>query len=149
MTDPHALAGRVVAYATALDARDWTAFRDLFEDLIEIDYSSLGSLHDTVDAHVWTDRCRVLGGFDATHHKVSNIVVEVTGGAACVTSCVDAAHFIGDLSGYVLGFYTHGFRRHADGWKIHACKLVVAGYPGGGRAAFDRAFDAARAAHAA
>lgn len=133
----------------ALDARDWTAFRALFEDEIEVDYSSLGSLHDTVDAQVWTDRCRVLGGFDATHHKVSNIVVEAGPDTARVTSYVDAAHFIGDLSGFVLGTYVHDFRRHQDGWRIHACKLVVAGYPGGGRAAFDRAFDAARAAHAA
>lgn len=140
------IADRVIAYAMALDARDWTGFRALFEDEIEVDYGSLGSLHATVDAQVWTDRCRVLGGFDATHHKISNIVVETAGDTARVTSYVDAAHFIGDLSGFVLGTYIHDFRRDPNGWRIRAVRLVVAGYPGGGRAAFDRAFEAARAA---
>ena len=92
------LADRVIAYAMALDARDWTGFRALFEDEIEVDYGSLGSLHATVDAQVWTDRCRVLGGFDATHHKISNIVVETAGIGQSDTEIVDLV----DLPLYVM-----------------------------------------------
>lgn len=142
------LADAVVAYAMALDAGDWQAFRALFEDEINIDYSSLGSLRATVAAQTWMDRCKVLDGFDATQHKISNIVVAHGGDAARVTSYVDAAHFIGDLAGFVCGTYVPEFRHHSEGWKIRACAFVVAGYPGG-RAAFDRAFDAARVAYAA
>ena len=138
----------VVSYAMALDARNWPAFRALFEDEIEVDYSSMGSLYATVPAQIWVDRCRVLAGFDATQHKISNIVVTLDGDMARVTSYVDAAHFIGDLAGFACGTYVHKMSRRSEGWKICACAFVAAGYPGG-RAAFDQAFAAARAVHVA
>ena len=143
-----ALADIVTAYAMALDARDWAGFRGLFEDEIDIDYSSLGSIHARIAACVWVDRCKVLGAFDATQHKVSNFVSEVAGDEAQVTTYVDAGHFISDggaeLQGYACGTYRHHLRHGAAGWKIAGCAFTVAGYAGG-RAAFDRAFDAARA----
>lgn len=143
-----ALADTVTAYAMALDARDWATYRDLFEAEIEVDYASLGSICAVMPANAWVDRCKVLGGFDATRHRVSNLVIQHRGDEARVTSYIDAAHFIGELSAFVIGTYRHDLRRHGAAWKIHACTLTVAGYPGG-RAAFDQAFDAARAAHAA
>jgi hypothetical protein len=142
-----ALADVVTAYAMALDARDWPGFRGLFEDQIDIDYSSLGSIRAVMPVQAWVDRCKVLGAFDATQHKVSNFVFEVTGDQAQVTSYVDAAHFIRDgeteLQGYACGTYRHQLRRGPGGWRIRGCAFTVAGYAGG-RAAFDRAFDAAR-----
>lgn len=133
----------VVAYAMALDSHDWAAYRALFEDEIEVDYGSLGSIHAVMPAQAWVDRCKVLGAFDATQHKVSNFQVAIDGETAVVTSYVDAAHFIGDLQGFACGTYVHRFRRHGAAWKIAACKLQVAGHMGG-RAAFDAAFAAAR-----
>lgn len=137
------LTDAVTAYAMALDSRDWEGFRALFEDEIEVDYSSLGSVHAQMPAQAWTDRCKVLGAFDATHHKVTNFQIEITGDSATVTSYVDAAHFIGDLQGFACGTYLHRFRRCGDAWKICACTFRLAGHQGG-RAAFDAAFDAAR-----
>ena len=146
-----ALADQVTAYAMALDARDWTGFRALFEDEVEIDYSSLGSIKAVMPAQAWVDRCKVLGGFDATQHKVGNFVFEFAGDSAQVTAYVEAAHFIQSegsaLQGFVQGTYRHQLRRGPDGWRIRGCALSVAGYPGG-QAGFDRAFDAARAAFA-
>ncbi|WP_296600760.1 nuclear transport factor 2 family protein [Phenylobacterium sp.] len=139
-----ALTDAVTAYAMALDAGDWAVFRALFEDEIEVDYSSLGSIHTKMPAQAWADRCRVLGAFDATHHKVTNFQVEIAGETATVTSYVDAAHFIGELQGFACGTYVHRFRRHGATWKIVACAFRLAGHQGG-RAAFDAAFDAARA----
>lgn len=139
----------VTAYATCLDSRDWPGFRALFEDVIDIDYSSLKSLCDRVDAQVWVDRCRVLGGFDATLHKLSNFRVALAGDTATVTSYVDAAHFIHadgrDLSAFACGTYVHRLNRRGDAWKIAGCAFTVAGYATG-RGAFDEAFAAARAA---
>lgn len=134
----------VVGYAMALDASDWAAYRALFEDEIEVDYSALGSIHAVMPAQDWVDRCKVLDAFDATHHKVSNFQVRIDGDASQVTSYVDAGHFIGDLQGFACGTYVHRFRRHGADWKIAACTFVPAGYQGG-RAAFDAAFAAARA----
>jgi len=143
-----ALSDTVTAYALALDARNWAAYRDLFEGEVEIDYSALGSIRAVMPAQDWVDRCKVLGGFDATRHRVSNIVIAHHDNQARVTSYIDAAHFIGELSAFVVGTYVHDLRRHGEVWKIYACTLIVAGYPGG-RAAFDQAFNAARAAYAA
>jgi hypothetical protein len=143
----------VVAYANALDARDWARFEALFEPEVEIDYRSLGTTHGVFPAREWADRCRVLGAFNATHHKVSNFTIAFDGEDRCaVGAYVDAAHFIEAdgqrLEAYVLGLYRHDLVRRAGGWRIRKCTLTVAGYPGG-RARFDLAFAAARAVFAA
>lgn len=138
------LTDKVIAYAMALDARDWPAYRALFEDEIEVDYGSLGSIHAVIPAQQWVDRCKLLGAFDATQHKVSNFQIELRGDEAQVTSYVDAAHFIGDLQGFACGTYAHRFRRHGADWKIAACTFRLTGNMGG-RAAFDAAFAQARA----
>lgn len=141
----------VVAYAMTLDACDWPGFRALFDDEIDIDYASLGSIQATLPADAWVERCKVLGGFDATLHRVSNFAVVMERDAAQVTSYVDAAHFVRhdgrDLAGFACGTYVHDLRRHVEGWKIIRCQFVVAGYATG-RAAFDEAFAVARAIHA-
>ena len=154
--DPDTLAARlavtdvVIAYANGLDSRDWAAFRALFEDVIDIDYSSLKSIQGRIAAEAWVDRVRVLGGFDSTLHKLSNLRVALDGDAATVTSYVDAAHFIHaagrDLAAFACGTYVHRVNRHGDAWKIAGCTFTVAGYQTG-RAAFDEAFAAARAVY--
>jgi len=143
-----ALTDIVVAYAMALDAGDWAAYRDLFEDEIEVDYASLGSVRATMPAQAWVDRCKLLSAFDATQHKVSNFVVEAGAEAARVTCYVDAAHFIDGLAGFACGTYVHELRCADGRWKIRACSFLLSGHATG-RAAFDAAFDAARARFAA
>ena len=94
-----------------------------------------------------SNRCRALEGFDATAHRLHNIVAAIDGDAALVTSIVDAAHFIvldgRALMGDLIGRYAHRLVRQ-NGWKIAGVTLTVAGYPAG-KAAFDAAFAAARA----
>jgi len=152
LADRAAASDVVIGYAMALDARDWTGFRSLFEERVDIDYSSLGSIQGPLAADAWVARCRVLGAFDATQHKVSNLTFAIDGGQARVTAYVDAAHFITHegqvLQGFACGTYEHRLRRSADGWKIAGCAFRLAGHPGG-RAAFDQAFAVARAAFAA
>lgn len=151
-----ALADAVIAYADALDARDWAAFEALFEPNIEVDYSSMNSLRGPISAAAWTDRCRALEGFDATCHKVSNFAFAITGDTApktaLVTSTVDASHFLAHdgqaLVAHAEGRYRHAFRLTPAGWKITAVTFVVAGYLSG-EAAFQQAFAIVRARHAA
>jgi 3-phenylpropionate/cinnamic acid dioxygenase small subunit len=138
----------VVAYAAALDAHDWAGFAALFEDMVEIDYGSAGMTVGRFAARAWADRCRMLEMFDATHHKVSNLKVELSGETAIVRSHIDAAHFITVdgrvLEAFLLGHYEHHLVRRDADWRIALCRLTVAGYPGG-RDRFDAAFAAARA----
>ena len=152
LTDRASAADVVTAYAMALDARDWARFRCLFEDVIEIDYSSLGSISAELPADEWAARCGVLGMFDATQHKVSNFGYVFDGERAAVTSYVDAAHFIavdGEvLEAFAQGIYIHTLNRAGESWKIARCEFRLIGCPGG-RAAFDKAFSAARERFAA
>lgn len=145
--DREAAAAVVTSYASALDARDWAAYRALFTDQIAIDYGAIGSLVATVSAHEWTSRCKALEGFDATAHQLHNIVSAIDGDRATVTSIVNAVHFIahGDrtLIGDLIGHYTHRLVRD-DGWRIAGVTLTVVGYPAG-QDAFRTAFAAARA----
>lgn len=145
--DREAAIAVVTCYASALDARDWAAYRALFTDEIAIDYGAIGSLVATVSADEWTNRCKALEGFDATAHQLHNIVTTIESDRATVTSIVDAVHFIAlddrVLLGDLIGRYTHRLVRR-DGWKIAGVTLTVVGYPAG-RDAFDVAFSAARA----
>ncbi|RYD45294.1 MAG: nuclear transport factor 2 family protein [Sphingomonadales bacterium] len=145
--DREAAIAVVTCYASALDARDWAAYRALFTDEIAIDYGAIGSLVATVSADEWTNRCKALEGFDATAHQLHNIVTTIESDRATVTSIVDAVHFIAlddrVLLGDLIGRYTHRLVRQ-DGWKIAGVALTVVGYPAG-RDAFDAAFSAARA----
>lgn len=135
------------AYAGALDARDWTAYAELFGDEIAIDYGAIGSLVATISSSEWVDRCRALEGFDATARRLHNLAAVLKGDSATVTSIVDAAHFV-TIDGQILvadlvGRYTHHLLRD-NGWKIAGVKVDIVGYPAD-RATFDTAFAAARA----
>ena len=144
--DREAAIAVVTCYASALDARDWSAYRALFTDDIAIDYGAIGSLVATVPADEWTNRCKALEGFDATAHQLHNIVATIDGDRAIVTSIVDAVHFISlddrVLIGDLIGRYTHHLVRQDD-WKIAAVTLAVVGYPAG-KPAFEEAFAVAR-----
>jgi hypothetical protein len=150
LLDREAAAAVVTCYANALDARDWDAYRALFIEEIAIDYGAIGSLVATVSADEWTSRCKSLEGFDATAHRLHNVIATIAGDRAMVTSIVDAAHFVSvggrSLIDDLIGRYTHKLERRG-GWKIAGVALAVAGYPAG-RPAFDAAFAAARAIHA-
>ncbi len=147
LLDREAAIAAVTCYASALDARDWAAYRALFTDEIAIDYGAIGSLVATVPADEWTQRCKALEGFDATAHQLHNIVAAIDGDHATVTSIVDAVHVVGvedrALLGDLIGRYTHRLVRQ-DGWKIAGVTLSVVAYPAG-KEAFEAAFAAARA----
>src|SRR3546814_13852918 len=144
--DGEAVAAVVTCYATALDARDWDAYRALFTDEIASDYGAIGSLVATVPADEWTNRCRTLEGFDATAHQLHNVIATINGDRATVTSIVDAVHVVGAggraLLGDLIGRYTHRLVRR-DGWKIAGVTLTVVAHPAG-QEAFEAAFAPAR-----
>ena len=144
------LSALVIGYGCALDARDWGGYRALMLDTIELDYGAIGSIVGPISSDAWADRCRALGAFDATLHRVTNIrCAMIDEATAAADSYVDALHFIRDgddeILGHLVGHYHHRFGRNAAGlWRIARCDLRVAGYPGG-QANFTRAFTVARA----
>jgi hypothetical protein len=118
-------------YATGIDTRDWALFRSIFADELFMDFSSYsGAPGSKMTGDDWVAGCqRMLPGFDATQHSLSNFVFDIQGADATVTVYMQAEHFIanklGDNSHTLGGYYIHKLRRGQGGWRIHATTLQV------------------------
>ncbi len=135
------------AWSTSIDSRNWELMREILADTIVIDYSSNGSPRAEYSAEGWIERLRVLHGFDATLHMVSNLVIGVSGADAVCTSYVNAMHFLRDggqeFHAHACGVYHHTLRRNGKSWKITGATFTLAGRQGGWDA-FNSAFARAR-----
>jgi SnoaL-like protein len=118
----------VLAFAWALDVKDWAACRRCFADEIETDYSDLrGEPLSTVRADDFVAMRRAALDRLKTLHLSANHLVTVDGDrATCVSAAVihrfrpeDGARF----DTYCA--YTHGLVRDSSGWKIHKIKQTV------------------------
>jgi hypothetical protein len=120
-------------YATGIDGRDWPLYRSIFADEVEFDFTSWsGGEPRRLAADAWVANVRDgLSGFDATQHLSSNHVHTIDGGgesATCVSYMVALHHIVEGESRRMHGlggYYTNRLRREAEGWKIHACALMV------------------------
>lgn len=118
-------------YATGIDTRDWTLYRSIFADEVDIDFSSYSGVPGSrMKGDDWAAGVQqMLPGFDATQHLLANMVFDIRGDEATVTVYMQAEHFLpnnlGDSSHTLGGYYTHQIRRGPDGWKIHGTRLTV------------------------
>lgn len=118
-------------YATGIDLRDWSLYRSIFADEVEIDFSSFGGQPAAKQkADDWVTGVKsVLSGFDATQHVLTNHVIDIDGDRAQTRVYMKAEHFLanslGDNSIALGGYYSHTLERQSDGWKITKCKLTV------------------------
>ncbi len=126
----------VYAYATGLDRREWTLFRSIFTDTIDMDFESVGLRAARVDADAWVeDAKRLFAGFAATQHTSTNHVHDVRGDAATCTSNMQATHFVAREAGDGLengadcwtigGYYLNELVREDQSWKLAKVTLNV------------------------
>jgi ketosteroid isomerase-like protein len=111
-------------YCWALDDRDWDALRRVFTDDADAD---LGVQCADVDAIV--DQCRsFLSTLDASHHMVTNHLIDVDGDVATCRCYFQAQHVVVGLDGgesWMLGGrYIDRLRRTDDGWRVEHRDLV-------------------------
>jgi len=119
--DRAAIVDVVVAYATALDTRDWKLLGGLFTEDASWAYSGSGEQVRGRDAIV----ARLGAGgdrYDATHHLNGNHVTVVHGDEAEHTCYFQAQHIRRGLPDgehlLVGGRYDDRLRRTPDGWQI-------------------------------
>ncbi|MFG1807835.1 nuclear transport factor 2 family protein [Streptomyces sp. NPDC049040] len=119
--DRAAVVDVAVAYAIALDSRDWKSLGMLFTEDASWAYSGSGEPLLGRDAIV----ARLSAGgdrYDATHHLNGNHVVVVHGEEAEHTCYFQARHIRRGLPGgeslHVGGRYEDRLRRTPDGWQI-------------------------------
>jgi hypothetical protein len=145
----------VSRYAHALDRCNWDEFHSIFDEEVKVELP-----HVPTDAPALTRDEFVqtvvdtVGGFDATHHPITNHVVTLDGDTATCKCYAQAYHTLPTERGVtdycvVRGFYDWGFRRTADGWRVNRMKVEfhgpVEGYMGVYQLAQARAKAAAEA----
>ena len=121
LADRAAIVDAVIAYATALDTRDWATLGSLFTDDARWEYAGSGERLSGPDAIV----ARISGSlerFDATHHLNGNHVAAVDGDEAEHTCYYQAQHVRRGLPGGEKflsgGCYDDRLRRTPDGWQF-------------------------------
>lgn len=110
-------------YAAAVDAADWDAFRDLFADVVHIDFSQAGmpAADFARDDFVAFAR-QGLEIWDARQHLSTNHEVEFSDqdpGTAVLRSYMFAQHHMEGAPTFVMhGSYVHEVTRSSHGWRV-------------------------------
>ena len=131
LLDRAAITDVVNRYATGLDRRDWPLLRSIFDDEIDMEYTSVGIKAGRYSADRWVRSSEVLfAGFGPTQHTLTNHAIEVRGDAAHCVMYMRAEHFIeqdapAENRWTIGGYYTVDLARLANGWRINAMGLHV------------------------
>jgi len=127
LADRAAIADAAIAYAMALDSRDWERLGSLFTDDAGWEYSGSGERLCGPGAIV----ARIsdsLARFDATHHLNGNHVTAVHGDEAEHTCYYQAQHVRLGLPGGEKflggGRYDDRLRRTPNGWRFTHRRII-------------------------
>jgi hypothetical protein len=141
LLDKRELDDLIFGQAMAVDTLDWAAYRKCFADQVHFDFSEHvervagKGLGAATDPDQWVENVKkVIPGFDATMHSVTNVIHQVTADRASSRCFVTAEHFLntdtGDRSITASGIYTFDSIRTPTGWKLHTWRLKTLYYRG-------------------
>jgi SnoaL-like domain len=137
-SDPASIADRldvielISKLSINLDARDWSAVRGLFTELVYSDRTSLfGGEPVTLGADEFVEGWRQsLDNLDAVNHLVANHVVTLEGDEARCAANMQGVHVLHNPSGddmwNVGGRHDYQLKRTADGWRIAGLTFTIA-----------------------
>lgn len=108
------------------DLRLFSTLKTLLDDEITVDYTSMfgGEPHEATPDGVIRRWKEALCGFDATRHKLENIVVELKGQEAFVKADATATYFLNEHIWEGRGRYKFGCRFTAEGWKVNHLEFM-------------------------
>jgi hypothetical protein len=114
-------------FAHGIDRRDWSLYRSVFAEEVDVDYTSYrpGSA-GRMTSDDWVGRARGLfPGLDATQHVLVNAWVEADGPSRVVRTTMRADHFLDGARYSLGGSYTHRLSAATGAWLIDAVTLEV------------------------
>lgn len=151
LLDRAAIVDVMSAYATGLDARDWTLWRSVFLDEVLFDLSSWsGQPARRLDAdRVVASQARIFAELAVTQHVIANHRITIEGDRARVLAHMRAEHWsdvpgVGQGRYTMFGYYDDKLVRTPQGWRIGEMQLNVTRTEGD-RAVMDEAARRARA----
>lgn len=113
-------------YFTAVDERNWEGAQSLMTSPFHLDYSSFGAGEpaDLDPAEILKNWAAFLPGFDATHHQVGTVDIEVEGETARAKLYGTSTHIIDDRIWTVVGTYNQTLLKTSEGWKLSGTQFV-------------------------
>ena len=124
LADRTAILDVVIAYASALDTKDWTALESLFTTDATWEYEAGGERLLGPDAIV-AQIAAALRPLEATQHLCGNHVVRLAGDQAEHSCYFQAQHVRHDGATYLgAGRYTDRLCRTPDGWRFTHRRLT-------------------------
>ena len=126
--DRHRIQDLMLAYAAAVDDNDMAAYRDCFDDNVEIVGFGESVIHG---ADQWVASVSSqLEAFSGTQHLLSSPLATLRGDRASARTDVQALHFLKTPAGGTFTLwatYLTDFIQTQDTWKIARHELVVRG----------------------
>jgi len=126
--DRHRIQDLMLAYAAAVDDNDMAAYRDCFDDNVEIVGFGESVVHG---ADQWVASVSSqLEAFSGTQHLLSPPLATLRGDRASARTDVQALHFLKTPAGGTFTLwatYLTDFIQTQDTWKIARHELVVRG----------------------
>jgi hypothetical protein len=129
--DRVAILETVYKYAQGIDTRDWDLYRSIFNDEIEVDFSSYdGQTVGRLKADDWVERLKPLfSGLAATQHIMTNPIVTFDHKGATCSVYMQAEHFLdaddGGTDYAIGGYYNIRLVFQNDRWLINTVKLTI------------------------
>ena len=116
LTDRHAAAEVMIRYGSSLDERDWQRLSTCF--LPEV--TSLLAGGPAMTSYVELEEAVrfALGNYQATHHHIAGVEVDIEGDTARLRANLIATHIQEGPSFVVGGVYRERLVRTEDGWRI-------------------------------
>ena len=124
LVDRARISDLLIAFARALDDKDWEAYLDLYAEdaVLELPWATVSR------AEIAEFVPRDLGRFHATHHVSANHAIEIRGDTAASRSYLLAMHVVDPddqkRNWLVGGWYDNEYRRVGSGWKLTRVRIT-------------------------
>jgi 3-phenylpropionate/cinnamic acid dioxygenase small subunit len=128
LVDRARIGDRLIAFARALDTRDWAAYVDGYADGGVLDLPDpMGSGRIVVPKDRLPEFVQGLGRYGGTHHLSTNHEIAIDGDRATSRSYLQAVHVRATPDDHWTGggWYDCEYVRTPDGWKFMRVRLSV------------------------